>query len=130
MNIMKLLPGVMIVGVIGLALFAVLKSESNEPVDDVDIEDRGYQLFVALRCTRCHGKTLEGSPQGPPLHDVARHWDEEALAVFLTNPDSFRVRDERLRALAESYPQNMMPEYPLEPALLDTLTAFILEPRR
>jgi hypothetical protein len=45
---------------------------------------------------------------GPPLGDLAAHWDEDSLAEFLLDPRPFVGREERLAELQRAYPNPMV----------------------
>lgn len=66
------------------------------------------QFFRRELCASCHGGAGEGSWMGPPLRELAEHWEREALAEFLREPKSFIGEDERLAELMRKFPNPMV----------------------
>jgi hypothetical protein len=80
-----------------------------------------------MKCALCHGPALSGTVKGPPLHDLARHWDAAGLAAFLAAPDSFVARDARLQDLAQHFAPSSMPGYPIAAQPLHELAGYLIE---
>ncbi|HEX5042955.1 MAG TPA: c-type cytochrome [Candidatus Polarisedimenticolaceae bacterium] len=68
---------------------------------------RGEILYVSWNCAPCHGEARQGTEFGPPLTDLARHWEVGFLAAHLADPDAGRARDARLQALTARFPAPM-----------------------
>ena len=80
---------------------------------------------MASGCPRCHGSSLDGTPQGPPLQGLAAFWDQESLQEFLLRPESFRKDDPRLNLVAESYP-SPMPTFVMPDSLRSRIAEYLL----
>lgn len=89
-----------------LSLLAVLAAASacgeSKPADPLK---QGRLNFFRHGCSACHMTRGEGGPMGPPLRNLAQHWNREQLAKHMAEPDA--VSDERLRQLARRYPAPM-----------------------
>ncbi len=70
----------------------------------------GPALFKQVGCTDCHGPLGMGSPVGPPLRGLARHWTAESLSGFLADPDAVLEREPRLAELSYRF-RNRMPSF-------------------
>ena len=69
----------------------------------------GSEIYALQLCANCHGDDGGGKSLGPPLRDLASHWDESTLADFLGDPRGWEERDARLRRLADDHSGTMDP---------------------
>jgi len=71
----------------------------------------GDEIYRLQNCANCHGEAREGTRLGPPLGEVARHWDVEHLAAFLADPRPVVEGDGRLGAYRATYGSSRMGPY-------------------
>ncbi|MBW3625128.1 MAG: DmsE family decaheme c-type cytochrome [Armatimonadetes bacterium] len=76
---------------------------------------RGAEMYRENNCGSCHRLGGKGGTVGPALDDVASRRTDEWLRVQITNPKAHN-------------PKTIMPAYPLPPADLDALIAFLRSP--
>ncbi len=63
----------------------------------------GRTVFLTVGCARCHGNDGEGASLGPPLEDLRRKFNQQALTAFLDNPIAYAEKDERLQKWRDEY---------------------------
>lgn len=90
-------------------------------------DDPGRAAYVSAGCGRCHGSDLSGNRLGPPLTDLARHWDRASLEAFLARPDTVRKGDPRLARLSAAYPAPM-PVYEMPDSLRSAIAGYLISP--
>ncbi len=68
----------------------------------------GREIYELQLCANCHGDQGQGKSLGPPLRELQRFWEREALVEFLADPKAWK-EDERMRQLSRKHSGNMAP---------------------
>ncbi len=88
----------------------------------------GAQIFGEWGCGTCHGVDQRGTATGPPLQDLAQHWQRKELQQYLQHPATIRAHDTRLQALAQRYQPIIMPAAEdLRPEQISALADYLLQ---
>jgi mono/diheme cytochrome c family protein len=90
-------------GLLALFSFTSCGSSSSEEL----ASPPGRKLFIGELCASCHGFERQGSWMGPPLLELAEHWDAPSLSSFIKDPSVFLKTDQRIRDLAKRFQANM-----------------------
>lgn len=88
--------------------------------------DAGRRVWEAQGCAGCHGEPGTTRATAPPLTDLAAHWDREALAEYLADPEAVKARTPRLQYLNERYPV-IMPRIDASAEDLELLADHLLQ---
>ena len=98
--------------VLALAFTAAVAAGCSGPVapavaPDAETIARGRKVYETEACAACHGAGRRGSDVAPSLWNLGRHWNEDRLVDFLTDPVAYRARDARMAEVAARYPADM-----------------------
>lgn len=121
-----------LLGVTLLAAMSACARNQHAPVfnkhADVGVQSVTAQgIYEEWGCGTCHGAGGAGSPQGPPLKNLAAHWRRETLLRYIKDPAAARAGDERLKELAQRYHPVAMPAFDgLNRVALETLVDSLL----
>ena len=67
-------------------------------------------LYVKLGCPRCHGTHRQGNQYGPPLRDLASHWDSaDEIVRYFRDPEAVIANRPRLQEARARYGLRMPP---------------------
>lgn len=69
----------------------------------------GERLYSEKGCANCHGRAGEGTFMGPPLRNLAAHWQREELAKFFLDPSGYAKGQPRLAEMMKAYRMPMTP---------------------
>lgn len=87
-----------------LALAAGCGSGEPKPPPGLnEMQLKGWQVYVDLKCATCHGENREGKRSGPVLAGLAEHWTADQLISYLTDPNAMVTANPRLAYKAEQY---------------------------
>jgi mono/diheme cytochrome c family protein len=98
--------------VLALAVVVEVVASCSKPAapaaaPDAETIARGRKVYETEACAACHGAGRRGSDVAPSLWNLGRHWDEDRLVAFLTDPVAYRARDTRIAEVAARYPADM-----------------------
>jgi len=77
--------------------------------DSATARPPGERLYAEKGCANCHGRAGEGTFMGPPLRDLAAHWQRDELAKFFLDPSGYAKGQPRLAEMMKAYRMPMTP---------------------
>jgi mono/diheme cytochrome c family protein len=97
---------------LGLAFTVVVVASCSKPAapavaPDAGVVDRGRAVYETEACAACHGAGRRGSDVAPSLWNLRRHWDEDRLVAFLSDPVAYRAHDPRIAEVSARYRADM-----------------------